>query len=91
MGHLPESTYNLILSALMGAISGFLTIPINAYILWLLKRDEQQYQHKLDMIAKERELLLQHKLEMKRREQDVNKIAELETAVQKLVQRLGND
>lgn len=75
----------------MGAISGFLTIPINAYILWLLKRDEQQYQHKLDMIAKERELLLQHKLEMKRREQDVNKIAELETAVQKLVQRLGND
>jgi hypothetical protein len=35
-----------------------------------LKRDELEYSHKLELIAKQRELLLQHKLEMERRGKD---------------------
>ena len=50
----------------MGALSGIFTIPINAWILWKLKRDEQDHQHKLDIVSKEKELVLQHRLEMKR-------------------------
>ena len=84
MGALPESTINLLLSGLMGAIGGFITIPVNTYIMWRLKRDELYYQHKLDVIAKERELFLQHKLEIQRTKQDGNKIIELEVAVRKL-------
>jgi len=49
----------------MGAFGGLITIPINAFVSWWLKRNEQQFQHKLDLIAKQRELLLQHELEMK--------------------------
>ncbi len=66
MSNLPESTFNLILSGIMGVFGGLLTLPINAVIAWLLKRDEQLYQHKLDLIAKQRELLLQHKLTVER-------------------------
>jgi hypothetical protein len=87
---LPESTINLILSGLMGAISGFLTIPINAYIMYSLKRDELSYQHKLDVIAKERELLLQHKLEMKRKEFESGEISVLKDTIKKMEQRLEN-
>ncbi|MBM3128186.1 MAG: hypothetical protein FJ009_06045 [Chloroflexi bacterium] len=90
MGTLPETTVNLLLSGLMGAISGLFTVPINAYILWMLKRDELHYKHKLDVIAKERELFLEHRLEMKRKEQSESEIAELKTRVKRLEQRLGN-
>jgi ABC-type nickel/cobalt efflux system permease component RcnA len=69
MNSLPETTINLLLSAIMGAISSVLTIPVNAWILWKLKRGEQDHQHKLDIIAKEKELVLQHRLEMKRMQQ----------------------
>jgi hypothetical protein len=89
MGALPESTVNLLLSGLMGAISGLITIPINAFILGKLKRDEQYYQHRLDLIAKERELLLQHKLEIKRREYDSNEVANLKASVKRLEEKIG--
>ena len=64
MNYLPESTSNLILSGIMGLMGGLLTIPINAYFAYLLKRDEISYKRRLDDISKKRELLLQHKLEL---------------------------
>jgi len=91
MGNLPESTINLILSGLMGAISGLITLPLNAYILWNLKRNEISYQHKLDVIAKERELLLAHRLELKKIEQGNNDLNEVKASIRKLEQRLLNN
>lgn len=66
MNELPESTINLLLSLIMGLVGGLFSIPINAYFNYLLKRDELHYKHRLDEIAKKRELLLQHKLELER-------------------------
>lgn len=89
MTNLPESTINLILSGIMGAISGLLTLPLNAFILWKLKRDELSYQHKLDVIAKERELFLQHRLELRKMEKESNEINEIKASIKKLEQRLS--
>jgi hypothetical protein len=80
---LPESTTNLLLSGIMGVIGGLFSIPINALFLILTKRDEQYYQHKLDIIAKQRELLLQHKLEMARIGKD-DDIEQLKTSITNL-------
>lgn len=88
MQNMSESTINLILSGLMGAISGLITLPINSFILSRLKKDELLYQHKLDVIAKERELFFQHRLELKKMEQGNNEIAELKESIKKLEQRL---
>ena len=54
----------------MGFFGGLITIPIHAMVNYLLKRDELEYSRKLEIIAKQRELLLQHKLEMERRGKD---------------------
>lgn len=62
-----ETTTSLLLAGLMGFFGGLLTIPIHAMLNYWLKRDELEYTRKLEMIAKQRELLLQHKLEMERR------------------------
>jgi len=86
MNPLPDSTVNLLLSGFMGLVGGLITIPLNALVSWLLKRDEQLYQHKLGMIAKQRELLLQHKLEMERKAKD-DRIIRLENTVAQLQQQ----
>jgi len=65
-----ETTTGILLGGLMGFFGGLITIPINAMFNYWLKRDELEYSHKLEMIAKQRELLLQHKLEMERRGKD---------------------
>lgn len=90
MNGLPETTINLLLSALMGAISGVLTIPINAWILWKLKRDEQNHQHKLDIVLKEKELVLQHRLEMKRKQESDShqEIVAIKENIKKIEERL---
>jgi hypothetical protein len=62
-----ETTTGIVLGGLMGFFGGLITIPINALFNYWLKRDELDYSHKLETIAKQRELLLQHKLEMERR------------------------
>ncbi len=54
----------------MGFFGGLITIPINAMFNYWLKRDESEYSRKLEIIAKQRELLLQHKLEMEKRGKD---------------------
>lgn len=74
----------------MGAISGVFTIPINAWILWKLKRDEQDHQHKLDIVLKEKELVLRHRLEMKRiQENDYhNEISAIKENIKKIEKRL---
>jgi hypothetical protein len=87
---LPESTINLLLSGLMGLAGGLVTIPLNACVSWVLKRDEQLYQHRLDRIAKQRELLLEHKLEMERMAKD-DRIARLEEAIARLEQRFADE
>jgi len=60
------STTNLIISGLMGILGGLLTIPINALFAFWLKKYEIEYEHRLDELAKKRELLLQHKLDLER-------------------------
>ena len=85
-----DSTFNIIISGLMGAIGGLVSIPLNAYIMWRLKKSEQYYQHKLDIIAKERELFLQHKLEMKRMELENTDVNKLRQSVISLEQELMN-
>ncbi len=71
MLNIPESTLNMLLGGLLGAIGGLFSIPINAYVLWKLKRDELFDQHKLTLIEKERELLLKHKLEFSTKEKEI--------------------
>lgn len=71
MLNIPESTINILLGGLLGAIGGLFSIPINAYVLWKLKRDELFDQHKLTLIEKERELLLKHKLEFNAKEREL--------------------
>lgn len=90
MNPLPETTFNLLLSAIMGAVSSVLTIPVNAWILWKLKRGEQDHQHKLDVIAKEKELILQHRLEMKRMQQGdfQHEIIQIKETIKKIETRL---
>ena len=66
MNPLPESTLNLLLSALVGLFASLVTIPLNAWVTAQLWREEELLQHKLDWIAKKRELVLQHRLEMAR-------------------------
>jgi hypothetical protein len=65
-----EMTTGIVLGGLMGFFGGLLTIPINALVNTLLKREELETSQKLESIAKQRELLLQHKLEMERRGKD---------------------
>lgn len=90
MNPIPETTFNLLLSAIMGAISSVFTIPVNAWILWKLKRGEQDHQHKLDVIAKEKELVLQHRLEMKRIQQSDfhHEITAMKETIKKIEMRL---
>jgi len=83
MPQLPESTFNLILSAIMGALGGLVTIPLSGLVSWLFKREEQLLQHKLDLIAKDRELFLAHKLEMEKLGKD-NELASIREDVAKL-------
>ncbi len=87
MDPLPESTMNLVLSGLMGLIGGLITLPVNAAISWFFKRDEQFLQHKLNVIAKDRELLLQHKLEMASRQKNED-MSEIREAIKRLEGRL---
>jgi len=65
-----ETTTGILLGGLMGFFGGLITIPINAMFNYWLKRDESEYSRKLEIIAKQRELLLQHKLEMEKRGKD---------------------
>lgn len=83
MNQIPESTINLFLSGLMGALGSIVSIPINLLISSQMKRDEQLYQHKLDVIAKQRELFLQHKLEMESKGKD-NEIVQIKAAISRL-------
>lgn len=73
----------------MGALSGLITLPLNAFILWNIKHKELSYQHELDVIAKERELLLQHRLEMEKLEHSNNDLVELKATIKKLEQKLS--
>jgi hypothetical protein len=73
MSNLPESTMNILLSGLMGFIGGLLTVPINAIVSWVLKRDELSFKHRLDLIAKKQELILQYKLAMEKSEADAKR------------------
>lgn len=90
MNPLSESTFNLFLSGLMGALGSLVLLPINALISWQLKREELLYQHKLDIISKQRELLLQHKLEMERKSKDdeINQIKERMSKLEQVLRRV---
>jgi hypothetical protein len=93
--HIPESTLNVLISAILGFAGGLFATPVNAFFTWLLKRDEQQLQHRLDVVAKQRELLLGHQLEMQRltweKESSAGDIAVLEQRVANLERKLENE
>ena len=74
----------------MGFFGGLITIPIHAMVNYLLKRDELEYSRKLEIIAKQRELLLQHKLEMERRGKD-NLIEQIAKRLEKLERNFSDE
>ena len=74
----------------MGFFGGLITIPIHAMVNYLLKRDELEYSRKLEIIARQRELLLQHKLEMERRGKD-NLIEQIAKRLEKLERNFSDE
>jgi hypothetical protein len=85
-----EMTTGIVLGGLMGFFGGLISIPINALFNYWLKRDELEYFHKLESIAKQRELLLQHTLEIERREN--NKLADqISKRLENLEKNLGHE
>jgi hypothetical protein len=85
-----ETTTSLLLAGLMGLFGGLLAIPISVMLNYWLKRDELEYTRKLEMIAKQRELLLQHKLEMERRGKD-KLIDQISKRLENLERNLGHE
>jgi hypothetical protein len=85
-----ETTNGILLGGLMGFFGGLITIPINAMINYLLKRDELEYSRKLEIIAKQRELLLQHKLELEKRGKD-NLIEQIAKRLEKIERNFSDE
>ena len=85
-----ETTNGILLGGLMGFFGGLITIPIHALVNYLLKRDELEYSRKLEIIAKQRELLLQHKLEMERRGKD-DLIQQIEKRLEKIERNFSDE
>ena len=85
-----EMTTGIVLGGLMGFFGGLIAIPLHALFIYLLKRDELEYSHKLESIAKQRELLLQHKLEMERRQKD-KLVAQISKRLENLEKQLGHE
>jgi hypothetical protein len=81
----PESI-DLLVSGLMGMIGGLITIPVNAFFSMRMKREELELQHRLDLIAKSRELLLDHQLQLERMTKE-SEMAELRAAIEQLKSR----
>ena len=75
-----ETTLVILFGGLMGFFGGLITIPINAMLNYWLKRDELEFSHTLDIIAKQRELLRQHKQEMEKRRK-ANEISQTSNGV----------
>lgn len=73
----------------MGLIGGLVTMPINAIVSWLFKREEQILQNKLDMAAKKQELLLQHKLELQKIVKN-DELDEIKASVKRLEKLISN-
>jgi hypothetical protein len=88
MNALSESTINLILGGLIGAWGSLISIPLSLLLSSQMKREEQFYQHQLDLVAKKQELLLQHKLEMEGKEKD-DELVRLQARVAKLEELMG--
>ena len=65
MNNLPESTFNLILSGVMGLFGGILALPINTFASWWLTQEELRLKSRLNIVEKKQELLLSYKLERK--------------------------
>lgn len=85
-----ETTNGILLGGLMGFFGGLITIPINAMFNYWLKRDELEYYRKLEIVAKQRELLLQHKLEMERRGKD-NLIEQIAKRLEKIERNFSDE
>jgi hypothetical protein len=85
-----ETTNGILLGGLMGFFGGLITIPIYAMVNYLLKREELEYSRKLEIIAKQRELLLQHKLEMERRGKD-NLIEQITKRLEKIERNFSDE
>jgi hypothetical protein len=85
-----QMTTSILLAALMGFLGGLISIPITALIHYWLKREELEYSHKLENIAKQRELLLRHRLEMERRGKD-RLIGQVSKRLEHLEEHFGHD
>lgn len=76
-------------SGLMGFMGGLITTPINAIIGHFFKREELLFAYKLNVNAKKRELWYQHKLEMVNKDKEVM-ISELKSRIENLEKGLKN-
>ena len=85
-----NQTTGIVLAGLMGFFGGLITIPINAMIYYWLKREELEFSHKLENIAKQRELLLRHQLEIERRGKNKS-VEQISKRLENLEKRLGHD
>lgn len=90
MTTLSEATMNLVISGLMGLLGGILIVPINALVGLWLKRDEISYKHKLDSIAKQREMYLQHKYDMAK-QGNKSELIRLEERIAKIEKELFHE
>jgi len=54
-----QDTLNILVSGLMGLVGGLITLPINAFFSWLLKKEEINLQFKI----KQREMKLQAEID----------------------------
>ena len=81
---------NILLPGLIGLAGVMFSIPINALFAWYLKRDEQNYQLKLDSILEDRkkrlnEIELRDKVKMLKKDVD-----EIKMVVKEIQERLEN-
>ena len=85
-----ETTIGILLGGLMGFFGGLIAIPITVIFTFWLKRDELEFAHKLEIIAKQRELLLQHRQEMERKANE-DLIAQISKKLEKIEGKLSHE
>jgi peptidoglycan hydrolase CwlO-like protein len=80
-----DSLSNIILSGLMGLIGASISIPLNAFFSWYLKREELDYQLKINTILELRKKSIS---QLERREKDVINIQKDVETLKKIVQEI---
>ncbi len=87
-----DSGTSAFLSGLFGFFGVLISIPINAIFAWYLKRDEQNYQLKLNTILELRKKLI---AQIEKRDNDVvvlqNDVRDMKKIIRQIWQRMGDE